>query len=168
MLRVAAHLNRLRPDLKWKLLCFGTGPRLESLRKLSGSLGVAHRVHWAGYRSSVGDELTGLDALMLLSDAEGLPLTLIEAGWAATPVLATRVGGIPDLISDGESGVLVERKTPDARIARTLLSLLEDPARMSSLGRRLQEKVEIEFSKEAWLTKLRALYRDVSKQAELA
>ena len=97
VLEVCAALRQRHPALRWHLICFGAGPLADSLARHTAALHLEDRVTWAGARPRVGDELAGLDVLLSMSIAEGLPLNVIEAGWAATPVLATAVGGTTDL-----------------------------------------------------------------------
>jgi glycosyltransferase involved in cell wall biosynthesis len=106
--------------------------------------------------------MAGFDVLLSLSDAEGLPLNLIEAGWAATPVFATRVGGVADLV-DGLSsrpaaGALVDAGDSAEGMADRLAGLLGDAPRRTALGAELQARVRDRFSRRAWLTRLEELY----------
>ena len=81
LLRVLAELRLRHPDLpSWRFLCFGTGPLAESLEALAKQLGLESVVNFRGYRPRVGDEMAGFDILLSLSDAEGLPVNLLEAG----------------------------------------------------------------------------------------
>ncbi len=167
-LRALAALLRSRPDLRWRLACFGVGPREAALKTLAKTLGLADRVSWMGYRPRVGDELAGFDLLLSMSDAEGLPLNLIEAGWAGTPVVATRVGGVPDLVGAPSAGVLVETTDSPARIADAIAIVLEDPARGREHGLALQRRVLEQFTRRAWLSRLRELYAPFLARAEVA
>ena len=154
-LAVCAALSRIAPDLDWRLLCFGTGALSEPLLQRTQELGLESRVHWMGFRPRVGRELAGFDVLLSLSDAEGMPLNVIEAGWAGTPVVATAVGGVLDLLGDPPAGRLVRPQDPPETIARVILEVLADPA---DLGRRLQQRVLAEFTEQAWLDRLRGVY----------
>lgn len=160
ILNALALLASRSPDLGFHLLCFGSGPLEAELRGLSERSPIADRVHWMGYRAGVSDELAGLDLLVSLSNAEGLPINLIEAGWSGTPVLATGIDGIRDLIEPGVSGVLLDAPAPDARVADAVERLALDPAAASAMGARLQERVRARFSGEVWLSRLLELYRD--------
>ena len=81
-----------------------------------------------------------------MSIAEGLPLNVIEAGWAATPVVATAVGGTTDLLGDPPAGVLVPPWEATEAIADRLAALLRDPSLASALGKALQARVASRFS----------------------
>jgi glycosyltransferase involved in cell wall biosynthesis len=155
VLAVFAALSRIAPDLDWRLLCFGTGALAELLIKKTQELGLESRVHWMRFRPRIGREIAGFDVLLSLSDAEGMPLNVIEAGWAGTPVVATAVGGVLDLLGDPPAGRLVRPQDPPETIARAILDVLANPA---DLGRRLQQRVMAEFTQQAWLDRLRAIY----------
>lgn len=154
-LDVCAALARLAPTLDWRLLCFGTGALAEPLLARTRQLGLESRVQWMGFRPRIGRELAGFDVVLSLSDAEGMPLNVIEAGWAGTPVVATAVGGVLDLLGEPPAGRLVEPSDPPAAIARAILDVLAEPA---ALGQRLQQRVLADFTQRAWLDRLRAIY----------
>jgi len=155
-LAIAAALHELDPALPWHLVVFGAGPAEAEIRARVDRLGLGARVTLAGLRRGVGDELAALDVLLSTSDAEGLPISLIEAGWAATPVLATRVGGVEEVL--GDAGVLVAPNDAPPATARRLHGLLVDPAERARLGAALQRRVAGSFSRAAWLARLRELY----------
>jgi glycosyltransferase involved in cell wall biosynthesis len=156
-LAVAAALAERDPALRWHLACFGAGPLEAELRARAAALGLAGRVSFPGFRAGIGDELAGFDVLLSLSDAEGLPISLIEAGWAATPVLATRVGGVAEVV--GDAGRLVAPRDAPAVIAAALHELLASAAERARLGRALQARVGASFSRAAWIAGLLELYR---------
>ncbi len=104
LLRILSELNRRPCERDWKCLIFGEGALGMELRQTANRLGLGQRVIWMGYQESVGDSLAGLNLLLSFSKAEGLPLNLIEAGWAGTPVMCTKVGGVADLIPDERYG----------------------------------------------------------------
>ena len=116
-----------------------------------------------GYRKAVGDELAGLDLLLSFSKAEGLPINLIEAGWAGTPVMCTPVGGVTELIPDETFGIQVLPEEPAAVSARRIQRLLskEGQAQLQALGRRFQERVTEEFTQEKWIQRLVEIYSEL-------
>jgi glycosyltransferase involved in cell wall biosynthesis len=158
VLGVAQELAVLAPDLDFRVLCFGTGPLFERLLQKTADLGLEERVRWMGFRDGIGREMVGFDVLLSLSDAEGMPLNVIEAGWAATPVLATAVGGIVELLGDPPAGRLVATTDSPHAIAREIAMLLTDGERRAELGRRLQNRVLAGFTRERWIERLRAIY----------
>lgn len=100
------------------LLCtgvvIGSGPLELQLRALASSLGLADDIEFKGFLNPVYEELSKLDALMMTSDHEGLPMTLLEALAMEIPVIAHRVGGIPEVLANGNCGWLVVEQTPEA------------------------------------------------------
>ena len=163
LLRVLGALEESGGAPDWRCLMFGLGERETDLKETARRLGLERRVAWMGYRGSVGLELAGLDLLLSFSKAEGLPINLIEAGWAGTPVLATFVGGVKDLLPDADFGTAVAPGEPAAQTARRLAELMSDGgrARLAGQGRRLQERVAAEFSRESWTARLREIYAEL-------
>ena len=109
----------------------------------------------------MGAELAGLDVLCFVSSAEGLPVSAIEAGWAGTAILSSRVGGMTNLL-EGDAGVLVSPNPSPAEIAAALHGLLADGARRAALGRALQQRVITRHSRRRWLDDLRDIYQELS------
>jgi glycosyltransferase involved in cell wall biosynthesis len=159
VLDVCAALRRRHAALRWHLVCFGAGPLAASLAHRTAELGLDDHVTWAGCRPGVGDELAALDILLSMSNAEGLPLNVIEAGWAATPVVATAVGGTTDLLGDPPAGVLVPPWEANDAIADRVAALLYHPSQASALGKALQARVASRFSGAVWRARLLELYR---------
>jgi glycosyltransferase involved in cell wall biosynthesis len=130
------------------------------LRAEAERLGVAGRVVFAGYRSDVPALLAGCDVFCLPSSKEGLPLVVLEAMAQGKPVVATAVGGTPELVLDGVTGLLVP--PGDARaLADALGALLADPARARRLGEAGRERVLREFSADAAAERVLELYAGV-------
>jgi hypothetical protein len=168
LLRVLSCLNRLPTTRDWKCLIFGSGALEAALREEAGHLGLGKRILWMGYRQDVMNELSGLDLLLSFSKAEGLPINLIEAGWAGTPVMATRVGGVTDLIPDESYGHLMDPGEPDEVSALNLLRALtpEGHAELENQAGRFQERVALEFRQSKWLQRLAAIYAEIGVTLE--
>ncbi|HVO33646.1 MAG TPA: glycosyltransferase [Elusimicrobiota bacterium] len=162
VLRILAELARRPVRREWQCLMFGGGPLEAKLRARTRELRLEGHVRWMGYRPDLGAELAGFDLLLSFSKAEGLPVNLLEAGWAATPVMATGVGGVLDLIPDGRYGVVCPADEPPARSAERLEGLLAEPGEsgLREQGRAFQERVSREFNRERWLLRLREIYAD--------
>jgi colanic acid/amylovoran biosynthesis glycosyltransferase len=126
-----------------ELVIAGDGPERESLDALAENLGVANRVRFAGVVGQ--DEALDLyhraDVFCLPSLAEGLPTVLIEAMACGVPVVSTRIDGVPELVTDGEDGLLCEAGDPGA-LASRLRRLAADPAERQRLSRAGRAKVE--------------------------
>ena len=115
------------------LSIIGTGPLLDRLKQQSASRGLNNRVSFLGFQKNVYDYLANIDALMMPSFHEGLPYTLLEAMSLARPVIASRVGGMAEILQDGETGILVDAGAP-GQIAAALRRLVDDAELQSRLG----------------------------------
>jgi glycosyltransferase involved in cell wall biosynthesis len=129
----------------------------EKLRGLAEELRLTERIIWAGLREDVPDMIRAMDVCVLSTHAEGMPLVLLEAMALGRPVVATWTGGIPELISHEETGLLHE-KNNHRELALQLLSLLDDPERAARMARRGQEHVRRNFNKEKTIKQTRNLY----------
>jgi len=115
------------------VLAAGTGPEGQGLRDLAARLGLASRIRWLGRVPDVRPVLAAADVVVMPSLAEGLGVAAIEAMAAGRPVVASAVGGLPELIRDGEQGSLVAPRDPEA-LAAALLRCVRDPALRERLG----------------------------------
>ena len=122
-----------------RLVIVGDGPLRGDLVRLAGTLGLSDRVRFLGERRDIPQLLRAFDLFVLSSVSEGMPLTVLEAMAAGVPVVATRVGGVPEAVVDRETGWLVPPGDPES-MAGAVLALLADPARRAALGRRAQER----------------------------
>jgi glycosyltransferase involved in cell wall biosynthesis len=153
--RALAELRRRRPEAELDLVAHG--PLEAETRRLVGELGVADAVHLLGKRDDVPELLAQAVCFLLTSDYEGCPYTVLEAMAAGVPVVATRVGGLPELVADGETGLLVEPGAPVA-VAAALDRVLGSPERARELGEAGRERVRREFSIERMVGETLELY----------
>ncbi len=114
-------------------LVIGDGPRRCELETLSAQLGLAQCVHFVGKRPDVPELLNLLDVFVLTSRMEANPVSILEALACGKPVVATRVGSIPETVIDGQCGYLVD-PDDDAEMARRVAELLLDPAQARRFG----------------------------------
>jgi glycosyltransferase involved in cell wall biosynthesis len=135
----------------------GRGDEEASLRALARAIDVADRVRLLGLRDDVERLLAACDLVAHPSRSEGLPLALLEAMAASRAIVATRVGGIPELVRDGENGLLTPAGDP-AALADAIAALLRDPARRAALGAAGRTRVEREFSEDQMAFRYAALY----------
>lgn len=142
------------------LVIVGGGPLEGGLKSLVQSLGMGDRVHFLGFRSDVAELLRLFDLFVLSSTEEGISLTLIEAMAAGLPIVATRVGGNPEVVTDGETGILVESGRP-AELASALESLLRDPDTRRRMGQRGREIAMQRFDIERLVDEYQAIYTEV-------
>ena len=141
-----------------KFLVAGDGPLASALQSLAREIGLADDVRFLGHRKDSHDILGLLDLFVLPSLSEGIPLVLLEALALSRPVVATNVGGIPEVVEDGRSGVLVPAGRPD-ELARGCLTVMDDPALAQRLGQAGRVRVEDAFSADAMAEKVTHIYR---------
>jgi glycosyltransferase involved in cell wall biosynthesis len=154
-LRAAARVYAAFPQARFVLM--GDGPEQAALKSLARELGIAGRVVFAGDCRNVSDWLCALDLVVLPSNEESLPNAVLEAMAAARAVVATRVGGTPELIEEGVNGYLVPAADPEAMAAR-ILELLENDALRLRMGHAGRARVERDFTPALGRKKLEALY----------
>lgn len=133
-------LMRAHPELR--VACFGRGPLEQRLERELVERGLADRVALTGFRSDLDELLPGLDVLAHPADREGLGLALVEAASAGVPAVACSVGGVPDVVVDGVTGVLVPRDEASAfgRALGDLLASADERRRLGAAARRHAER----------------------------
>jgi glycosyltransferase involved in cell wall biosynthesis len=139
-----------------RLVVVGAGPLEADLRTHAARAGLADRVVLAGSRGDVAEILGAFDVFVLSSRVEGLPIALLEAMAAERPCVATAVGGIPEVVTDGVDGLLVPPGDPDA-LATAVSKLLADPDRRAELGARAAVRAG-DFDIAAAVRRLEAIY----------
>jgi glycosyltransferase involved in cell wall biosynthesis len=154
----AAAILIVRESLPVRLMIVGGGRSRQALEQLARRCGIADRVIFAGFQSDVMPYEAALDVFCLPSLKEGLSLSALEAMALGKPVVASRVGGTPEVVADGETGVLVEPANPEA-LAQALAALLGDPQRARVMGRAGRERVARLFDLERMVDEIEALYR---------
>ncbi len=155
MARLAA---RGRPP--GRLAIVGNGPLEGAVRDEIARLGVGDHVRWFPYRGAVGPYLSALDAFVLPSAWEALPLSLLEAMSCGLPVIATAVGGTPEAVEDSVTGRIVPHG--DARaLAAALWSFLSDSVLRAELGRAGLAAYEARFKAERMIDETESLYREL-------
>ena len=150
----------LLPDLPGlRVLIAGGGEQQDHLEALAAELGADRAVTLLGIRSDVPDLLAAADVAALSSDYEGSPLAVMEYMDAGLPVVATRVGGVPDLIEEGVNGLLVPPQDPGA-LAAALGSVLRDREAAAEMGRRGRERRRSEFTIDNTVRALERIYAE--------
>ena len=143
LLAAAAELRPRHPYLRF--LIAGDGPRLTELAKLASSLGLDSAVRFLGHSEDVPALLADADVFVLPSRSEAFPNGVLEAMAAGLPVVASRVGGLLDLIDEGRTGLLVTPDDPSA-LADAIESLVLSPARAAMLGAAARDEVAGRYS----------------------
>jgi glycosyltransferase involved in cell wall biosynthesis len=138
----------------------GDGPARAQLEAEALRLGVADRVEFRGWRDDLGAELAGMDVLAAPSRLEGTPISVVEAMLAGVAVVASRTGGLPEVVEDGETGLLAPPEDP-AALAGALRSLLDDPARRARMAGKGRELALQRFSPTTAARAFEALYDEI-------
>ena len=162
LIRAAGRLRERFPELR--VLIAGDGPQRARLQDLIDELGLHETVRLLGLRSDVPDLLRILQAAVCCSEFEGNPLSVMEYMEAGLPVVVTRVGGLPAMISDRVHGLQVERGDVEG-LAAALGELLENPGFAAELGRRGQERRRTEFDLNAMIRRVERVYLDLYEAA---
>lgn len=144
-----------------RLLLIGNGPLEDEYRDLARSLGVADRVVFAGARDDVAAILPRTTLVALPTRMEALPTALLEAAASGVASVATDVGGVPEVVVDGETGWLVPAPEPGL-FAAALRDALRDPARLRARGAAARRRAEECFGSAAWADRLAARYAAVA------
>ena len=142
-------------------LCMvGDGPNREQAERLAKELGVVRHCFFLGYQDEVAPFYAAFDAFVLPSGNEGTPVSAIEALAAGRPVVATRVGGVPDVVRDGIDGFLVETGDVEA-LADRLARLAADPELRARMGEAGRARVPSRFAVERLIDDVDRLYRSL-------
>lgn len=144
-------------DLRY--LVVGDGVGLEACRRLATELGVAESISFVGYQSDIGKYLAAMDIFVFPTHKEAMGIALVEAMAAGLPCVATRTGGIPEVVSS-ETGVLVSVGSP-SELADSVKKLILDPKTRASMSQCARTKVESTFSTESMRSGTDQVYRDV-------
>jgi glycosyltransferase involved in cell wall biosynthesis len=158
LLRAVPAVRESRPDVR--VLIVGDGPERAGWQQLAKDLGIEDAVLFLGHRADVPDVLRALDVAVSCSDFEGSPLAVMEYMDAALPIVATAVGGVPDLIEPGVHGLLVERGDSPA-LASAIGEVLDDPERSRAMAARARERRRTEFDIDTLVGRLEALYLEL-------
>jgi glycosyltransferase involved in cell wall biosynthesis len=140
-----------------RLMLVGDGELRDDAERLVSGFGLAGRVRFTGWRRDIKAIYGALDVGVLASRSEGTPLALIEAMAAGKPVIATRVGGVADVVADGRTGLLVE-DDDEAGLAAAMTRLAEDPGLRCRMGQEARRQIASRFALEPLTTRLIALY----------
>jgi glycosyltransferase involved in cell wall biosynthesis len=159
-----ARLQELGVDAR--LCLVGDGPDRELVERRAHELGIARSTISLGYQRDVAPYYGLFDALLLPSGNEGTPVVAIEALAAGTPVVATRVGGVPDVVEDGVTGFLTAVSDIEA-LARALETLARDPSLQEAMGRAGRERTLPRYRVERLVDDVDALYRELLSAAGL-
>lgn len=168
LVRAFIHLRQFSPEIgtQLRLVLVGDGPLREQARGLLSHAGATDMVWLAGSRDDVPEIMRGFDVFVLPSLNEGISNTILEAMSCGIPVVATRVGGNPELVMEGQTGILVPPSNPKA-MAEALLSYFNDKPMRQSHGQAGHNRVKREFSLEAMVSHYMAVYDAVLGECKI-
>lgn len=161
-LAAARLLAREFPRVRFALV--GAGPAGAELEARAAREGVSHRTVFAGLRRDVTDVMRALDLFVQPSMWEGFGITLLEAMAAGTPLVASRVGGVPEVVVDGETGILVPAGDPE-QLAEACAGLLRNRERASRFAKAGRARVEALFGIDRLARDLAGLYRELHERS---
>ncbi len=154
LLRAIAQVEQVR------VIILGEGEQRPSLEQLAAELGVSDRLELRGWVENPRDHLAEFDVVAMPSRSEGFPLAMVEAMLAARPVIATRVGSMPEAILDGETGLLIEKNDVNG-LAKALLRLRDDPPLRIAMGQQARKMAIEHFTVEAMTAQYEQLWEKV-------
>ena len=143
-----------------KAMILGDGPLRRDLEEMASRLNIAELVLFLGFRQEPAAYLEAMDLFILPSLTEGTPMALLEAMSAGVPVIASSVGGIPDIVKDGENGLLI-RSGDFTGLSKAIERLLREPALRSLLASKASSLIERRYGMERWILRLDSIYQDL-------
>jgi L-malate glycosyltransferase len=159
LIDAAPAIVRAHPDTQ--ILIFGEGELRPSLQRQIHQLGLDHHVHLVGFRPDILSLLKSLDVFVMSSITEGLGTSILDAMAASKPVVGTRAGGIPEVVEDGVTGLLVPTHNPQA-LADAIVQLLRDAALRRRMGEAGLARVRERFTVDRMVDETLAAYEVVA------
>jgi glycosyltransferase involved in cell wall biosynthesis len=153
--KALAHLN----DKPWLAAVLGTGAAGSTLRDIAIASGVSDRINWCGNVAEAGTYFRAFDLFVLSSRTEGTPIALLEAMAAGVPVVATAVGGVPDVL--GSDGGILVRSEDAGGLAAAMTMMLDNPDRAKSYVDVATSRLQTNFSRAVWIDSYERLYHRI-------
>jgi N-acetyl-alpha-D-glucosaminyl L-malate synthase BshA len=147
-----------------RLLLVGEGPELHRAEEFVAGLGLSDRVRFLGQRSDIERILPCADLFLLPSESESFGLAALEAMACGVPPVASRIGGLPEVIEDGVSGILCPVGAVE-EMASKALRLLEDPAAHAAMAKAARERAKARFDRSLWIGEYESAYRELIARA---
>jgi glycosyltransferase involved in cell wall biosynthesis len=161
-LEAAASVSRAYGDVRF--LVVGDGPERARLERTAGELGISGKVRFLGVRDDVPAVLKLMDVLVLSSLSEGSPNVVLEGMASGVPIVGTRVGGVPELVEDGVSGLLVDPGDVPA-MSNAVLALLTDPDRARAMGEKGRTRATEDYDINRVIVRIEDVFSDLLKRA---
>lgn len=153
---------RLRArNIPLKLVIIGEGPQRRELESAASNAGLDGSVAFAGFQRDIEQWLPSLDVFVLPSFTEGTPMALLEAMACGIPVVASAVGGIPQVVRSGENGILTPPGSPE-EIMKALVSISGDRAFRKRLSEAAKKTIQTRYSASGWIRKIEAEYEETA------
>ena len=157
LLQAAARLEKMNEAPDFRVVVVGDGPEQENLQRLTARLGIGQRIVMAGFQTDVRPYYCLSTLLALPSYSEGSPNVVLEAMAAGLPIAATDAGGVPEILEDGISGLLVQPGDPQA-MAEAILRILRDKALASRLAAAARSCAQSKYTPQAYRRSLTEFY----------
>ncbi|MGH7805862.1 MAG: glycosyltransferase, partial [Candidatus Binatia bacterium] len=154
----------LARNARARFVVVGDGPSRADAEAHARELGIQSQVTFAGWRRDLASIYPDLDVVVISSNNEGTPVSAIEAMAASRPVVSTRVGGVPDFIVDGETGILVPPRDPGA-LGAALTGLIGDRPKADGIGAAARSAVRMRFTPERLVSDIDDLYFDLVRRS---
>jgi len=161
-----AFSRALEMGVKAELIFLGDGPDRPLLEAQAVAMGVSGAVHFPGLQANVAEWLASFDFVAFSSIREGVPVAMLEAMAFGLPVVATRVGGIPEVITDGRDGILVECRCPE-ELAGAIARVARDVNLRKAIGKQGRERVASLCSREAICRRYEQLFKELLARREI-
>jgi glycosyltransferase involved in cell wall biosynthesis len=165
LIAAAERLRTRFPDIR--VVVAGSGPEEQRLRELAAARGVADVVLFLGLRHDIADVLAAFDVAVICSDFEGTPLAVVEYMAAGLPVVATPVGGVPQLVEEGTTGLFVPTRDP-AALADAVAALIADPERRARMGASARKRQRAERDLSVTVRRVEELYEELFSRTRRA
>lgn len=143
-----------------ELLIIGDGPLLIETKRLARNYQLEHKIKFLGFRDDIPLLLSILDVFVLSSRMEGISMTLLEAMAAAKPIVATEVGGNPEVVEDGKTGLLVPAGNPE-KMAEAILKILADPSLAKAWGAAGRQRLLAKFDLDKMVESYTKIYEEL-------
>jgi glycosyltransferase involved in cell wall biosynthesis len=157
---LAAYARQFSSDRGVRLILVGDGPEMAALKSLANRLGISEQVSFAGFAADVSNYYAAADLFVMSSHTEGFPMALLEAMAWGLPVLATAVGGIPDIVQDGKDGCLVPPGNEEQLVV-AMGKLLNNRELSEKMGQVARQTITERFAVEQWAFALERVYAGV-------
>ncbi len=159
LIRAATALNAMSGAPRFRVLIVGDGPERERLAQMASRLGIEKQITFAGFQSDTRPYYAMATLVAVPSHSEGSPNVVLEAMAAGLPIAANTVGGVPEILEEGVTGLMVPPRNPEA-MAKTILRILSDAELRLRLGSAARARAESSHTPEAYRRTLAEFYRD--------